>query len=93
MLITTLWIGLIILSLSTGLCFYRVIVGPDQTDRIIALDAISIHMIAMIGMVMILQKTVAYAEVILVIGVIGLIGSLALAKFIERGVVIDRNHR
>ncbi len=60
-------------------------------DRIVALDAFGINLIGFIGIVMILQETLAYSEVILVIGILGFIGTVALSKFIERGVVFERD--
>ncbi|GAA0359194.1 Na(+)/H(+) antiporter subunit F1 [Bacillus horti] len=92
MLQISIWIVLIVLSLSLLFCFYRVIVGPTLPDRVIALDAIGINMIGVIALVMIVQDTLAYADVILIIGILSFIGSIGLSKFIERGVVIDRDH-
>jgi multicomponent Na+:H+ antiporter subunit F len=88
----SLTIALIIMSLSVAVCFVRVIKGPTMSDRILALDTIGITMIGIIGIIMIIQNTLAYAEVILVIAILAFIGTIALAKFIEGGVVFDRDH-
>jgi multicomponent Na+:H+ antiporter subunit F len=85
-------IALMIMSLSVAVCFVRVIKGPTMSDRVVALDTIGITMIGIIGIIMIIQNTLAYAEVILVIAVLAFIGTIALAKFIEGGVVFDRDH-
>ncbi|UCZ54450.1 Na(+)/H(+) antiporter subunit F1 [Bacillus shivajii] len=82
---------LIVMSLSILVCFFRVIKGPTMSDRIVALDTVGINLIGFIGVLMILQETIAYADVILVIAVLAFIGSVALAKFIEGGVVLDRD--
>lgn len=92
MLLNILSIVLVVMSLTIFVCFIRVLKGPSMADRVLALDTIGINLIGMIGIVMVLQKTIVYAEVILVIAIISFVGSVALAKFIERGVVIDRDH-
>jgi multicomponent Na+:H+ antiporter subunit F len=91
MLETSLTISLIIMSLSVVVCFIRVIIGPTMPDRIVALDTIGITMIGIIGIVMIIQNTLAYAEVILVIAILAFIGTVAFSKFIEGGVIFDRD--
>ncbi|QGT99427.1 Na(+) H(+) antiporter subunit F [Candidatus Syntrophocurvum alkaliphilum] len=91
MLQLSLWIGLYAMVFSILLCLIRVINGPSTPDRVIALDAIGINLIGIIGLIMIMQETLAYVDVVLVLGILAFISSIALAKFLERGVVIDRN--
>ncbi|PSL45065.1 multisubunit sodium/proton antiporter MrpF subunit [Salsuginibacillus halophilus] len=82
---------LVIMSGSLFICFLRAVIGPTMSDRVVALDTFGLNMIGFIGILMMLQDTTAYAEVMLVIAVLAFLGSVALAKFIERGVVIDRD--
>lgn len=79
------------MSISILICFIRVLIGPTMSDRVMALDAMGINLIGIIGMIMILQKSLAYVDVILVLGILSFIGSIALAKFLERGIIIDRS--
>ncbi|WP_018923674.1 Na(+)/H(+) antiporter subunit F1 [Salsuginibacillus kocurii] len=88
---TLLLVVLILMSLSLLACLIRAIVGPDMSDRVVALDTFGLNLIGFIGVIMMVQGTAAYSEVILVIGILAFIGSIALAKFLERGVVIDRD--
>ncbi|WP_078552738.1 Na(+)/H(+) antiporter subunit F1 [Bacillus alkalicellulosilyticus] len=92
MLQTVLSIVLVIMSVSLLVCFIRAIIGPTMPDRVVALDTFGINLIGFIGILMILQQTAAYAEIILVLGILAFVGSVALAKFLERGVVFDRDH-
>jgi multicomponent Na+:H+ antiporter subunit F len=91
MLQVSLNIALIIMSIAILVCFVRVVKGPTMSDRVVALDTIGITMIGIIGIIMVIQNTLAYAEVILVIAILAFIGTIALAKFIEGGVVFDRD--
>jgi len=91
MLQVSLWIVLGMISISIFLCFIRIILGPTMLDRVVALDCIGINLIGMIGILMIIQGTMAYVDAILVLGIVVFIGTIALVKFIERGIVIDRD--
>jgi multicomponent Na+:H+ antiporter subunit F len=82
-------IVLIMLSLNIVICFIRTLIGPSLPDRILALDAIGMQLIGIIGVIMIFQDTVAYADVALVLSILAFIGTVAMSKFIERGVIFD----
>jgi len=82
-------IVLIMLSLNIVICFIRTLIGPSLPDRILALDAIGMQLIGIIGVIMIAQDTVAYADVALVLSILAFIGTVAMSKFIERGVIFD----
>ncbi|KHF41942.1 Na(+)/H(+) antiporter subunit F1 [Halalkalibacter okhensis] len=88
---TILMIVLAVMSISLFVCFVRTVIGPTMPDRIVALDAFGINLIGFIGVLMMVQETLAYSEVILVISILAFIGTIALSKFIERGVVFERD--
>ncbi|QKS70822.1 Na(+)/H(+) antiporter subunit F1 [Paenalkalicoccus suaedae] len=79
-----------LLSLSILICTGRALIGPTMSDRIVALDTIGINLIGFIAILMIVQETAAYSDVVLLIAILAFIGSVAIAKFLEGGVVLDR---
>ncbi|MBP1968742.1 multicomponent Na+:H+ antiporter subunit F [Virgibacillus natechei] len=85
-----LQVVLIVMSISLFVCFIRTIIGPTLPDRVLALDSFGINLIGFVGMIMLVQETVAYSDVALVLSILAFIGTIALSKFIERGVVFDR---
>ncbi|WP_342439612.1 Na(+)/H(+) antiporter subunit F1 [Paenibacillus sp. FSL L8-0436] len=89
MSLTLLTAALIILSVSMLACLYRLLKGPTRSDRVAALDTIGIHVLAMIAVVSMLLDTQDFLEIILVIGILTFIGTTALARYIERGVVFE----
>ncbi|UTR09316.1 MULTISPECIES: Na(+)/H(+) antiporter subunit F1 [Evansella] len=91
MLQLTAQIVLAVMSLSILVCTYRAVKGPTMSDRIVALDTIGINLIGFTGVIMVSQGTIAYSEVMLVLAILAFLGSVALAKFIEGGVVLDRD--
>jgi len=79
------------IALSLILLIYRVLIGPSNPDRATALDVIGICLIATAALTSILLATVKLNDVILLIGILSFIGTLALAKYLEMGVIIDRD--
>lgn len=88
--ITTL-ICLVGIAVSLVLLLYRVIVGPSNPDRAAALDVIGVCLMATVALSSILLVTTKLNDVILFIGILSFIGTLALAKYIEMGVIIERD--
>ncbi|WP_246940587.1 Na(+)/H(+) antiporter subunit F1 [Bacillus pinisoli] len=84
-------ISLVIVSISILLLLYRTIKGPTNPDRAIALDSIGISLIALAALVAIKLNTTFFNEVILLIGILAFIGTIAVAKFIEKGVIIEHD--
>jgi len=89
MLDAALAISVVIVSVSVFGSLYRVFKGPTMPDRIIALDTVGIHLISIVSIVCIMLRTQAYVEVVLLIGIVAFLGTVAFAKYLERGVVIE----
>lgn len=79
-----------LLSISILFCVIRLLKGPSMADRVVALDTIGLNLIGFIGVIMILQQTILYAEALLIIAILAFISTVSFAKFLEGGVVIDR---
>lgn len=84
-------IVMLLISLSILASLYRVFKGPSMPDRIIALDTIGINIIGVVAVLSIWLKTQAFLEIILLIGILAFIGTISFSKFLERGVVIERD--
>ncbi|MCR8645401.1 Na(+)/H(+) antiporter subunit F1 [Paenibacillus sp. N1-5-1-14] len=87
---TVLVVALCILVLAILANLYRIIIGPSSADRVQALDSIGINLIASTAVFSVLLDTHAFFDLILLIGILSFIGTVAFARFIERGVVIER---
>lgn len=84
-----LYSSLVVTSTSLVIVLIRAIIGPTTSDRILALDTLGMMLIGIMGLVMMLQETVIYADIALVVAIIGFVGTISMSKFLERGVVID----
>ena len=81
--------AMVAISLSVLLNVYRVIVGPDVTDRILALDTMVINAIGLIVLAGILFATTMYFEAALLFAMVGFVSTVAFCKFLLRGNVIE----
>lgn len=90
MIETMMTISLVLFSITISIAVLRIILGPSMPDRVIALDMIGVNLIAMIAVVSIMMKTKAFLEVILILGILSFIGTIAFSKSIERGVIVER---
>lgn len=80
---------LVVIMISLILFLVRIFIGPTISDRIMGLDAFGVTLVGFIGVVMILQDTIAYSDVVLVLSILSFVGTIAMTKFIERGAVFD----
>ena len=71
------------------LSFLRLLKGPDATDRILALDTLYINAIAILVLLGIHLASPLYFEAALLIALMGFVGTVALAKFLLRGDIIE----
>ena len=71
------------------LSFLRLLKGPDATDRILALDTLYINAFAILVLLGIHLASPLYFEAALLIALMGFVGTVALAKFLLRGDIIE----
>jgi multicomponent K+:H+ antiporter subunit F len=71
------------------LSFYRLLKGPTAADRILALDTLYINAIALLVLLGIELASNLYFEAALLIALMGFVGTVALAKFLLRGDIIE----
>ena len=86
-------LALALFMVAIALLLYRVVKGPSQPDRAIALDTIGVNLISAIAIVSIVLQTKAFLEAILILGILAFIGTIAFSKYIERGVIVERKSR
>ena len=84
--------SLILFSITIAIAVIRIILGPSMPDRVIGLDVIGVNLIATIAVISVMMNTKAFLEVILILGILSFIGTIAFSKFIERGVIVERKH-
>ena len=89
MMTTALYITIGMVILAALLNVYRLLRGPDAPDRVLALDTLYINAIDLIILLGITLGTRLYLEAALLIAVMGFVGTVAMAKYLKRGSVIE----
>ena len=79
----------IILGLAMALACWRLLLGPRAQDRVLALDSLYLSAMLLLVTFGIRSGGRLYFEAALVIGLLSFVATLALAKFLMRGEVIE----
>jgi len=85
MLNAAIEIAFVLIAVALALNIYRLLVGPDTTDRILALDTLGINTIALLVLYGISKNSTAYFEEALLLALLGFVGTVALCKYLLRG--------
>ncbi|MFC3076235.1 K+/H+ antiporter subunit F [Shinella pollutisoli] len=78
-----------LLAAAMGLAVFRMFRGPRAQDRVLALDTLYVNSMLLLMVFGIRSGEVVYFEASLVIGMLGFVATVALAKFLMRGEVIE----
>ncbi|MFO7704901.1 MAG: K+/H+ antiporter subunit F [Halopseudomonas sp.] len=89
MLHTVILLCLGLMSVAMLLNMLRLLKGPDLPDRILALDTLYINAIALIILLGLYLSSDLYFEAALLIAVMGFVGTVAIAKHLLRGDIIE----
>ena len=79
-----IYIAIVLIALGSLLSFIRFVKGPKAADRAIALDTLSVIGIAALVLLGYLFKRYIYIDLALVYAVLGFIGIIVIARFIEK---------
>lgn len=82
-------IAFITLGLAQIMSMVRLVIGPHTSDRILALDTMVVNAIGLIVLLGIAQGTRIYFEVSLIIAMLGFVSTVAYARFVLRGDIIE----
>jgi len=68
---------------------WRLLRGPTLADRILALDTLYVNSVALLVLIGIHFDTAVFFEVALIIAMMGFVSTVALAKYLLRGDIIE----
>ena len=85
----SLTIAEICLILAMACAVFRLARGPRAQDRVVSLDALYLDATLLLVTLGIHSGTTVYFEAALVVALLGFVGTVALAKFLMRGEVIE----
>lgn len=83
-------IGIFILTVCLLLVLYRIIRGPHHADRIIALDLLSILVVALTALFAVFFNNAIFIDVSIAYALVAFLGTASFARYLERS---EKNHR
>lgn len=72
------------LALAAGMCLVRLVRGPSVPDRIVALDALLLIVVAGIAVGAAANRSGDYLAVLVAVSLLGFVGTVTVARFVER---------
>ena len=78
-----------LLAVAILLTLFRVVRAPNLCDRLLALDTLFINMIGVIVLWGMTETTSIYFEVALITAALGFVSTVAYARFLLRGDIIE----
>ena len=88
LIIWSIIISQILLGRAMGCGLFRIVRGPRAQDRILGLDALYINAMLLLTFGIRTANSI-YFEAALIIALLGFVSSIAFAKFLMRGEVIE----
>lgn len=79
----------IMLAVAMALAAWRVLYGPRAQDRVLGMDTLYLNAMLMIVVFGARTGSNLYFEAALIIGLLGFAATVAMAKFLMRGEVIE----
>lgn len=76
---------LVALLASAALTIVRLTLGPRAADRAVALDTITMVFIGIVCVLCIVWNSDIYFDAVWILTLVGFLGSVAIARFLERG--------
>ena len=70
---------------------WRLLVGPDVLDRVLAIDTLYVNALAIVVLLGVKFRTQVYFEAALVIAMLGFVGTVVTARFVSRGDIVSHD--
>ncbi len=81
---SVLAILILVMTISLGICFIRLFIGPNVPNRTVAFDTISVHAVGIIVLFAVRDNAPSLLSVAMVTAVLGFLGTTILARYLER---------
>jgi multicomponent K+:H+ antiporter subunit F len=85
----SLAVAQILLGMAMGCAAFRILRGPRAQDRVLGFDTLYVNAMLLLLTFGIRSGSTLYFEAALAMALLGFVGTVALAKFLLRGEVIE----
>ena len=81
--------AILAIAVAVALCLWRLLRGPEITDRVLALDTLYINAVALAILLGLRLNTLLLFEAAVIIAMLGFVSTVALGRYLARGDVIE----
>jgi len=81
------WLGLLGIGVGVVLCALRILKGPSLFDRVMAFDCLALNLVGAMLLISIHFRTAFFMDVVLVVALLGFLGTISLAAYLEGSLV------
>ncbi|CAN5736836.1 monovalent cation/H+ antiporter complex subunit F [soil metagenome] len=82
-----IWGALGVIGIGIALCAIRAFKGPSLFDRVLAFDAIALNIVGATLLLSVLFGTGAFMDFVLIVALLGFLGTISLAAYLEGSLV------
>ncbi|MDN5567616.1 MAG: cation:proton antiporter [Paracoccus sp. (in: a-proteobacteria)] len=83
-----IFVGFSLVILGVTLAAIRLVKGPTLADRIVALDLMTIQLVAFGGLAALQADSAAFLDVAVVLALVGFLATVCLARYLERRITL-----
>ena len=76
--------GIIVIITGMLICAARLLRGPHLTDRAVAVDTITVHLVALVALLTMRSGTLAFFDGALALSLLGFVSAVAMGQFVIR---------
>lgn len=80
----TVYLGVVVLFVSTALAVWRLLRGPHLADRAISADTVGVNLIGLVILATIHFETLVFFDGVLILALLGFATTVAVAQYIAR---------
>lgn len=84
-------LAMVAVSIALFLAALRLFRGPTLADRVVALELIASLMVGMIGVIAIVAEQAVLVDVAIALTLVGFLGAVSFARYMEKGEHRDRS--
>lgn len=77
-------VALVLVGVGLAGAAFRLVRGPEPADRVVALDLITVLLIAIASLLALRTENVLYLDPALALALVGFLATVALARYLER---------
>lgn len=85
----SLWFAFACFTIALALNLWRLVIGPDASDRLLALDTMTMNVVAVLALLGMAAQQTVFVEAALLYAMFGFVSTVAFARYRLTGRVLD----